>query len=127
MLEADALPSLAAAVGDVRDYTEAGMTFRLEEGLNSDFGVPRLNSGLSRGDAYAATQPFDWYVFGDVTVRRSYDLLLQNHPFRSGPHVEPIRDVGEMRGFTILTCRVRFTFTYTAPTQEFGSAVLSVK
>ena len=35
-LETDALPSLTAAVGDVRDYVQAGVTVRLGQGLNSD-------------------------------------------------------------------------------------------
>ena len=57
-LETDALPSLAAAVGDVRDYAQVGVTFRIGQGLNSDFGVSRLRPGLSGEDAYVQTGSF---------------------------------------------------------------------
>jgi hypothetical protein len=65
-LEIDALPSLIAAVGDVRDYVQAGVTVRLGQGLTSDFGAPRLHPGLSGEDAYVQTIPFAWYVFAGL-------------------------------------------------------------
>jgi hypothetical protein len=138
-LETDVLPSLTAAVGDVRDYAQVGVTFRIGQGLNSDFGVSRLRPGLSGEDAYLQTRSFVWYVFGGVDGQAVvYDLLLQGSPFRSGPRVDPVWDVGEAQaGFAILTYGMRFSFTYAAQTQEFqgqhgglhqfGSAALSVK
>jgi lipid A 3-O-deacylase len=138
-LETDALPSLTAAVGDVRDYAQVGVTFRIGQGLNSDFGVSRLRPGLSGEDAYVQTRSFAWYVFGGVDGQAvAYDLLLQSSPFRSGPHVDPVWDVAEAQaGFAILAYGMRFTLTYVAQTQEFqgqqgglhqfGSAAISVK
>jgi lipid A 3-O-deacylase len=138
-LETDALPALTVGIGDVRDYVQVGVSFRLGQGLDSDFGVPRLQPGLSGGDAYHATRPFAWYVFAGVDGQAvAYDLLLQSNPFRSGPHVSTVWDVGEMQaGFAIMTHGMRLTFAYVAQTQEFhgqtgglhqfGSAALSVK
>ena len=120
-LEIDALPSLTAAVGDVRDYAQVGGTIRLGQGLASDFGAPRLRPGLTGEDAYVQTIPFAWYVFAGLDGQAvAYDLLLQNDPFRSGPHVKIVWDVGEAQaGFAILAGGVRFTFTYAVQTQEF--------
>jgi hypothetical protein len=138
-LETDVLPSLTAAVGDVRDYVQTGVTIRLGQGLNSDFGAPRFRPGLSGGDAYVQTKPFSWYVFAGVDGQAvAYDITLESSPFRGGPHVDGIWDVGEAQaGFAILAYGMRFTFTYVAQTQEFtnqhgglhqfGSAALSVK
>jgi len=138
-LETDVLPALTAAAGDVRDYVQAGVTFRLGQALNSDFGAPRLRPGLSGGDAYVQTQPFAWYVFAGVDGQAvAYDITLQNSPFRGGPHVSTVWDVGEMQaGLGILAYGMRFTLTYAAQTQEFqgqhgglhqfASAALSVK
>ncbi len=87
-LETDALPSLTVGVGDLRDYLQTGVQFRIGQGLNSDFGVPRVRPGLSGGDAFTPTRPFAWYVFGGVDGQAvAYDLLLQSNPFRGGPHV----------------------------------------
>jgi lipid A 3-O-deacylase len=138
-LETDALPDLTAAVGDVRDYVQAGVTIRLGQGLNSDFGAPRVRPGLSGGDAYVQTRPFAWYVFAGIDGQAvAYDITLQSSPFRGGPHVDGTWDVGELQGgLAILAYGMRFTFTYVAQTQEFqgqhgglhqfGSAALSVK
>lgn len=138
-LETDVLPSLTAAVGDVRDYLQVGAIVRLGQGLNSDFGAPRVRPGLSGGDAYVQTQPFAWYVFAGIDGQAvGYDITLQANPFRGGPHVDAIWDVGEMEGgVAFLAYGMRFTFTYAAQTQEFqgqrgglhqfGSAALSVK
>lgn len=138
-LETDVLPDLTVGVGDVRDYVQAGATFRIGQGLNSDFGVPRLRPGLSGGDAYTPTRPFVWYLFAGVDGQAvGYDLLLQASPFRSGPHVNAIWDVGEIQaGAAIMAYGMRLTFAWVAQTQEFegqggglhqfGSASLAVR
>jgi lipid A 3-O-deacylase len=138
-LETDVLPSLTAAVGDVRDYLQTGVIIRLGQGLTSDFGTPRVRPGLSGGDAYVQTRPIAWYVFAGIDGQAvAYDITLQNNPFRGGPHVDAIWDVGELEGgLAILAYGMRFSFTYAAQTQEFqgqrgglhqfGSAALSVK
>ena len=120
-LETDALPSLTIGLGDLRDYIQAGLTFRFGQGLGSDFGVPRLRPGLSGGDAFTPTRPFAWYVFAGADGQAvGYDLLLQSNPFRSGPHVSTVWDVAEMQGgFAVMAYGMRLTFAYVAQTQEF--------
>lgn len=120
-LQTDALPAVTAGLGDVRDYLQIGATFRIGQGLNSDFGVPRVRPGLSGGDAYTPTRPFVWYLFAGVDGQAvGYDLLLQASPFRSGPHVDRIWDVGEVQaGAAIIAYGVRFTLAWVAQTQEF--------
>jgi len=118
---------------------QVGGTFRIGQGLDSDFGVPRVRPGLSGADAYTPTRPFAWYVFvGADGQAVGYDLLLQSSPFRGGPHVSPIWDVGEVQaGAAVMAYGVRLTFAYVVQTQEFrgqsgglhqfGSASLGVR
>jgi hypothetical protein len=138
-LETDALPSLTVGLGDVRDYVQAAISFRIGQGLTSDFGVPRLRPGLSGGDAYIAKRPFTWYVFGGADGQAvAYDLLLQSNPFRDGPHVSPLWDIAEFQGgFAVMAYGMRLTFAYVIQTHEFdgqagglhqfGSASLSFR
>ncbi|HEY4174208.1 MAG TPA: lipid A deacylase LpxR family protein [Rhodopila sp.] len=138
-VETDALPSLTIGLGDLRDYVQTGVTFRFGQGLDSDFGVPRLRPGLSGGDVFVPTRPFAWYVFAGVDGQAvAYDLLLQASPFRGGPHVSEVWDVGEFQGgFAVMAYGMRLTFAYVAQTQEFhgqtgglhqfGSASLAVR
>lgn len=120
-LETDALPALTVALGDVRDYAQIGATVRIGQGLDSDFGVPRIRPGLSGGDAYTPTKPFAWYLFAGANGQAvGYDLLLQSRPFRSGPHVNPIWDVAEFQGgAAVMAYGMRFTFAYVVQSQEF--------
>jgi lipid A 3-O-deacylase len=120
-LETDALPSLTIGLGDLRDYVQTGVIFRFGQGLDSDFGVPRLRPGLSGGDVFVPTRPFAWYVFAGADGQAvAYDLLLQASPFRGGPHVSEVWDVGEFQGgFAVMAYGMRLTFAYVAQTQEF--------
>lgn len=138
-LETDALPALTVGVGNLRDYAQVGVSFRIGQGLDSDFGVPRLRPGLSGGDAFTPTVPFAWYVFAGVDGQAvGYDLLLTRSVFRGGPHVSPVWDVGEAQaGLALMAFGARLTFAWVARTQEFhgqsgglhqfGSAALSVR
>jgi hypothetical protein len=54
----------------------------------------------------------------------AYDLLLQSSPFRSGPRVDPVWDVGEAQaGFAILAYGMHFTFTYATQTQDSSGSM----
>jgi lipid A 3-O-deacylase len=119
-LEVDALPALTGAVGDLRDYAQAGVTLRLGQGLNSDFGAPRLRPGLSGEDAFVATRPLAWYVFAGADAQVvGYDLLLQASPFRSGPQAPLERGVVEGQfGFSALTRRFRLSLGYVLQSAE---------
>jgi len=137
--ETDVLPSLTAGLGDVRDYVQTGVSFRFGQGLNSDFGAPRVRPGLSGSDPFVPTRPFAWYVFAGADGQAvGYDLLLQSSPFRGGPHVSTIWDVAEIEGgFAVMAYGMRLTFAYVAQTHEFngqtsglhqfGSASLSIR
>jgi len=121
-LETDALPSLTIGLGDLRDYLQTGVTFRFGQGLDSDFGVPRVRPGLSGGDAFMPTRPFAWYVFAGADGQAvAYDMPLQYNPFRRGPHVSSVWDVAEMQGgFAVMAYGMRLTFAYVAQTPEFN-------
>ena len=121
--ETDALPALTVGVGNVRDYVQAGAVFRIGQGLDSDFGVPRIRPGFSGGDAYTPTRPVAWYVFaggsGQVVGR---DLFLDGSSFRSGPSVGHRVFVGEAElGAAIMLSGVRVTYTQVFQSPEFNA------
>ncbi len=120
-LETDVLPAATVGVGDLRDYVQLGATFRIGQGLGSDFGVSRVRPGLSGSDAFTPVRPFAWYVFAGVDGQAvGYDLLLERGPFRGGPHVDPVRDVGEAQfGAAVMAYGARLTYTQIVQTQEF--------
>ncbi len=121
-LETDALPALTAGVGTVRDYVQAGVSFRVGQGLNSDFGVPRIRPGLSGSDAYTPNRPFAWYVFtgadGQGVAR---DVFLDGSTFRGRSlSVDKRPYLGELQlGLAAMFYGVRLTYTQTWQTESF--------
>lgn len=124
-ISADVLPEVNGAAGDYRTYGELGTTFRIGQGLDSDFGTPRISPGMDGTDAYKQTRRFAWYGFAGVDGQAvGYDATLQGSTFRSGePHVSKIWDVGEMEaGAAFMVHGVRVSYTQTWQTEEFRHA-----
>ena len=138
-LETDVLPSATVGLGNVRDYVQAGVGFRLGQGLRSDFGPPRIRPGLSGADAYVATRPFVWYVFGGVDGQLvAHDEFIDGETFHDTVHVQRKPEVGEFEaGLGIIYHGVRVSYTQVWQTDEFhgqkgglfsfGSLAASVK
>ncbi|MDP9096525.1 MAG: lipid A deacylase LpxR family protein [Pseudomonadota bacterium] len=121
-VETDVLPSLTVGIGNVRDYAQAGLVFRVGQGLNSDFGVSRIEPGFSGGDAYTPTRPFAWYLFagasGQVVGR---DLFLDGNSFRNSPSVGHRVFVGEaVAGVAMMLAGVRVTYQQVFQSPEFN-------
>ena len=117
----DMLPSLTVGVGNLRDYVQGGLVFRVGQGLGSDFGVSRIRPGIGGTDAYTPTQPFAWYVFagGDVQAV-AVDITLNGNTVASGRHAAPKWDVGEFTaGAAVMLYGVRVSYAQTLQTQEF--------
>ena len=120
----DALPSVTVGVGNLRDYAQAGLVFRMGQGLNSDFGVARIRPGISGTDAYTPTQDFSWYVFAGADAQAvGIDITLNGNTFPGGRHASPKWDVGELEaGAAVIFRGVRITYAQTWQTQEFRTA-----
>lgn len=121
-VETDALPAVTIGVGTVRDYVQAGFVLRLGQGLDSDYGVPRIQPGFSGGDAYTPTRPFAWYVFAGANGQAvARDLFLDGTVFSNSPSVGHRGLVGEMElGAAVMFSGVRVTYSQVFQTPEFG-------
>ncbi len=123
----DVLPQAMLGGGNVRVYGLAGATLRLGQGLESDFGAPRILPGLSGGDAYTWPGYAAWYVFVGADAQAvAHDITLDGNTFVPGPavgnaSVRRLPGIAEMQaGFAILTRWGRVTFTNVFQTPEFA-------
>lgn len=122
-VEVDALPALTAGVGTVRDYVQAGASIRVGQGLDSDFGAPRIRPGLSGNDPYTPTRPFVWYVFAGADGQAiARDVFLDGSTFRStSPSVTKKPLLAEFQGgLAMMLYGVRLSYTHTWQTQSFN-------
>ena len=139
-IEFDTLPEGFVNAGITYDYAQLGFAFRFGQGLDSDYGTPRIIPGMSGTDAYHATRPLVWYAELGADGRAvAHNVFLDGNTFRSvSPHVSKKWDVGELvAGVGIIWRGVRVSYTQTWRTQEFngqksglfnfGSLALSAK
>ncbi len=137
--ETDVLPSGTLAIGDIRDYAQAGGVVRFGQGLASDYGVARIEPGISGSDAYTNVRPFAWYAFAGADAQAvGYDVTLDGSTFRNDSRdVHHKWDVGEFEGgLAVLYYGLRLSYAQTWQTSEFkkqkslfnfGSFALSAK
>lgn len=121
--ETDVLPSVAAGAGTVRVYAQAGFDVRIGQGLNSDFGAPRIRPSVNGSDAYTPNRPFVWYVFAGADGQAiARDLFLDGSTFRDGsPSVNKEPFVGAFHaGVAAMFYGVRLTYTHTWETASFS-------
>ena len=120
-VEVDALPELTAGAGTVRDYVQAGLTFRVGQGLASDFGAPRIRPGLSGNDPYTPVLPFVWYAFAGADGQAiARDIFLDGSTFQDSPHVSKKWLLGEFQaGLAVMAYGVRITYTQVWQTPSF--------
>jgi lipid A 3-O-deacylase len=119
--ETDALPAISGMVGTTQDYAEPAITFRIGQGLNSDFDAPLLAPGPSGSDAYQPTQPFVWYEFGGIASNFvGHDEFLQGSDFQTSRSVDPYRVVGQGDlGVVAIWHGLRFSYTQVFQTRRF--------
>ncbi|MCF3945337.1 lipid A deacylase LpxR family protein [Acidiphilium sp. AL] len=124
-IEADALPQLSGMIGTTEIYAQPAVTFRIGEGLNSDFGTPLLRPGPSGSDAYRPTRPFVWYVFGGIAGKLvGHDEFLQGADFQTSRSVDPYRAVGQIEaGVAIIWRGLRFSYTQVFQTRRFHGQI----
>jgi lipid A 3-O-deacylase len=138
-LETDALPTFTASVGNLRAYLATGVSIRLGQGLQSDYGASGIRPSRTGGDHYNTVRPLAWYVFVGADGRAvGRDLTLEGNTFANSRSVRKVPFVGELHGgFAVLAYGVRLTYTHRFTTQEFrgqrsglhqvGSLALSVR
>lgn len=124
-LAVDALPQLSGMAGTTEIYAEPAVTFRIGEGLDSDFGAPLLRPGPSGSNAYKPTRPFVWYLFAGVAGKLvGHDEFLEGADFQSSRSVDPYRAVGQFdAGIAIIWHGVRISYTQVFQTRRFHGEV----
>ncbi|MCP5431988.1 MAG: lipid A deacylase LpxR family protein [Alphaproteobacteria bacterium] len=118
----DVTPSFGASLGNIATEARAGLAVRLGNGVENDFGPPRIRpSPVGPGILDPSTQ-FRWYVFGGVYGRLvGYSEFLDGNLFRDSPAgVESKPLVGELQaGLVLQWGGVALAYTFVERTEEF--------
>ncbi|OYW07436.1 MAG: hypothetical protein B7Z53_06220, partial [Rhodospirillales bacterium 12-71-4] len=102
-LEADLLPSVSVSLGNVATYAGAGAIFRLGQGLDADYGPPRIRPALVGSAFFQPRETFGWYVFAGGQGRAvARDIFLDGNTWQDSPSVDRNALVGDLQaGFAV--------------------------
>jgi hypothetical protein len=119
-LEAEALPEASLAFGNILTYAGAGLSLRLGQNLDADWGPPAIAPSLE-GTDFAHKVPFAWYVFAGVEGRAiGRNIFLDGNLFRNSASIAKEPFVGDFRaGVGLLMNGINLYATYTIRSHEF--------
>lgn len=121
-LEADVMPHVGYAVGNVHTFAAGGLTLRVGSDLGGDFGPPRIRPSLPGGGFFSRTSgDLEWYVFGGVAGRVvARNIFIDGNTFRDSHRVDKEPLVGDFQyGLVVTWGPLRFSFTDVYRSHEF--------
>lgn len=134
---ADLMPNAGLALGNAFTHADAGVTLRIGQGLNSDFGPPRMQPSLS-SSSLPQPRGLGWYVFTGFGARYvAHNIFLDGNKHAPSHSVDKYNWVGDLQAGLVLNTRnYRLAYTFVGRSHEyksqknsdqFGSLTLSVK
>ncbi len=136
-LEADLTPSAGATLGTLRTELRTGLTARIGQRIDNDYGPPRVRPSLAGVEHFRGGQ-MSWSIFAGVQGRAvAHNLFLDGNTFEDSPSVDREPLVADFQtGFSLSLGDVRLAYTYVWRTEEFetqsgrqdfGALALSVR
>lgn len=115
------LPNATASLGNIFTYAGAGGILRFGQGLEADFGPPRIQPGLPGSESFHRVETLGWYVFLGAEGRSvARNITLDGNTFRDSPSVHKKPFVGDFQvGAALLFWRARLAYTHVLRTKEF--------
>lgn len=122
--EADVLPQVNVALGNVFTYAGAGAMVRIGQRLRADWGQPRIQPALSGShfvNQRALTDGIAWYLFAGTEGRAvARNIFLDGNTWEDGPSVDKNPLVADFTaGAAIVGRSFRLGASYTYRTDEF--------
>jgi lipid A 3-O-deacylase len=122
--EADVLPEVNVALGNIFTYAGAGAVVRFGQRLRADWGQPRVQPALSGSDVVNRNALDDgpaWYVFAGTEGRAvARNIFLDGNTWEDGPSVDKKPFVADLTaGAALVTHWGRLGVSYTYRTEEF--------
>jgi lipid A 3-O-deacylase len=119
-IEADLTPNAGATLGTLRTEARLGLTARIGQRIDSDYGPPRVRPSLS-GVEHFAGGPLSWSLFAGVQGRAvAHNLFLDGNTWEESASVDRNPYVADFQtGFSVSAGDWRLAYTYVWRTEEF--------
>lgn len=120
-LDADIMPHVGMALGNVATYANAGFTVRLGKQLDRDFGPPQIRPSLPGSGYFVPGDDWTWYLFAGVDGR-----IVERNIFIDDNDLGPLLDIRKERrvtdlqaGFVLSRGDFRAACTFVQRSEEF--------
>lgn len=122
-IEADTIPHVGFALGNVYTHANAGGIVRIGQALNLDWGPPHIQPSLSGLEAVDKGDGFGWYVFAGVEGRAvGRNIFLDGNTLAGSHSVDKKAFVGDVQyGIAIVWRGIRLAMTQVMRTREFDA------
>jgi lipid A 3-O-deacylase len=119
-LAVDALPTLTLAAGTIQTYAGLGARVRIGQGLDRDFGAPRIRPTIADSPAPVG-EGFGWYLFAGAGGRAvARDITLDGNTYRDSRSVDHRPFVGDLElGGAVFWHNLRLAYTQDFRSKEF--------
>ncbi|MDN3564373.1 lipid A deacylase LpxR family protein [Paeniroseomonas aquatica] len=119
-LAVDALPTVTLAAGTIHTYAGVGARVRIGQGLERDFGAPRIRPTIADSPAPVG-DGFGWYLFAGAGGRAiARDITLDGNTFRDSRSVDPRHFVSDLElGGAVFWQNIRLAYTQDFRSKEY--------
>lgn len=120
-LNADAVPNVGFALGNIATYLSGGLTVRVGRDLSTDLGPPRIRPSLPGSSYIRAADGFNWYTFASLGARLvGRNIFLDGNTFTDSHSVDKRPVVADFQtGIAMQYQDWRFAYTYVIRSEEF--------
>jgi len=120
-LQIDLSPHVGLSLGNVMTAASAGATLRFGQGLDRDFGPPRIQPAPPGSGYFNASSRVGWYFFLGVDGRAvANNIFLDGNTFRDSHRVEKNTFVADYVGGVVISAfGMRLGLVYVDRTKEF--------
>ena len=118
---ADFMPHVGISLGNVATHANAGLTVRVGNGLENDFGPPRIRPSLPGCGYFVPHDEWAWYLFAGVDARFvERNILLDDNDLESLLTIDKENWVTDIQAGLVLTRGdFRMAYTYVHRSKEF--------
>lgn len=120
-LKGQLTPHFGFALGNVFTYAAGGLTARIGNRLEQDFGPPRIRPSLAGSGLYRYSSDFSWYLFAGLEGRAvARNIFLDGNSFRDSHSVDRRAWVGDLQaGLVVQYKRLRVAYTQIFRSREY--------
>lgn len=120
-LDYDFIPHVGGSLGNVATYLDVGATLRMGQGLERDYGPPRIRPSLPGSGFFIPYDSFGWYFYAGVDGRAmAHNIFLDGNTFSNSHSVDSKTWVGDIQmGLVLSFDSVRIAYTHIYRTPEY--------